>query len=138
MQDIPKILYLCDGKAENCKKGSCYQRGGDCRHTADINHAANFQKPYKNSGFIEYERGDGKRNIVMKESVELSKMFMSQEDESVASCSTDNKVDELIVKLTEHIIGILAADRGTPERDTITEKTGALAELITARTKMER
>lgn len=55
MQDIPKTLYLCDGKVESCKKkDGCYQRGGECRHTSNIEHAANFQKPYKSSGFVEY------------------------------------------------------------------------------------
>lgn len=55
MQDIPKTLYLCDGKIESCKeKDGCYQRGGECRHTSNIEHAANFQRPYNNSGFIEY------------------------------------------------------------------------------------
>lgn len=27
------ILYLCDGKVENCKKDECYRNGGKCRHT---------------------------------------------------------------------------------------------------------
>ncbi len=54
IQDIPKTQYLCDGKVENCKKDNCYQRGGECRHTSNIEHAINFKKPYKNSGFVEY------------------------------------------------------------------------------------
>ena len=36
------VLYLCDGDVEACGKTDCYKRGGDCRHTSNINHAINF------------------------------------------------------------------------------------------------
>lgn len=45
------------------------------------------------------------------------------------------KVDELIEKLAGHIIGIL--DTGNEATHEIEEKTKALAELITARSRME-
>lgn len=36
-------MYLCDGKAPECKKTSCYLNGGYCWHTSDISHAKNFR-----------------------------------------------------------------------------------------------
>lgn len=37
---LPTILYLCDGKAPNCKKTCCAHNGmGDCRHTTQWEHA---------------------------------------------------------------------------------------------------
>ena len=45
-----RILYLCDGEKEDCRKRSCYKTIGDnenpCRHTADITHAKNFKQAY--------------------------------------------------------------------------------------------
>lgn len=46
--NVPKILYLCDGKVDVCSKTGCYKKIGNtkyaCRHTSDINHAKNFSK----------------------------------------------------------------------------------------------
>lgn len=37
-----RVFYLCDGKKEDCKRRNCYQNGGECKHTEDIEHAKNF------------------------------------------------------------------------------------------------
>ncbi len=42
--EIEKIFYCCDGEIESCKKTHCYKIGGECRHTANPEHAVNFQK----------------------------------------------------------------------------------------------
>lgn len=59
-----KIFYLCDGTKEECNKRNCYTKGGMCKHTADINHAMNFERrgKYKNGSF--YEKEDTSRNEI--------------------------------------------------------------------------
>lgn len=55
-----------------------------------------------------------------------------KKDIQVVECvsyNPDEKVDELIVILTEHIMNIVNEERG----DVIAEQTRALAELVTAR-----
>lgn len=37
-----KVLYLCDGLIERCT--NCWKTGGECHHTSDITHAANFKR----------------------------------------------------------------------------------------------
>ena len=39
-----RVFYLCDGEKEDCKRTNCYQNGGECKHTEDIEHAKNFSK----------------------------------------------------------------------------------------------
>ena len=41
------VVFVCDGKKEDCGKTGCFKNGGECHHTSDINHAANFI-PIKN------------------------------------------------------------------------------------------
>lgn len=48
-----KIFYLCDGEVPECKKRSCYKRGGECKHTTNIKHAANFRKSIKGETYFE-------------------------------------------------------------------------------------
>lgn len=47
MDGIPTVFYLCDGKIEDCKKRTCYKKGGDCKHTTNIKHAINFGRKTK-------------------------------------------------------------------------------------------
>lgn len=53
-----KIMYLCNGKREECKKNTCYTKGGGCQHTSDIRYARNFEQhiPYENAKYWEKER----------------------------------------------------------------------------------
>ena len=41
-----RIWYLCDGEKPDCSKRYCYKNTDvtPCRHTRDIEHAANFTK----------------------------------------------------------------------------------------------
>ena len=60
MKKPQKVLYLCDGEVEGCKKHSCYKNNGRCNYTSDIMHAKNFHKidaPY--SVFYENEAVSG-------------------------------------------------------------------------------
>lgn len=38
------VLFLCNGKREDCKKNRCYKNTDDdpCRYTSDIRYAENF------------------------------------------------------------------------------------------------
>ena len=53
-----KVFYLCDGEKEDCKKTKCYQNGGECKYTEDIEHAKNFSKEEhrEESSFWEEEK----------------------------------------------------------------------------------
>lgn len=47
LYEKPKVLYLCDGQVEGCRKTNCYMHGvfaGPCYLTSDIRHAANFER----------------------------------------------------------------------------------------------
>lgn len=55
MKENVKVLYLCDGRKEDCKKEECYKNNGMCRHTDDICHAENFNKKYSEN-FWEKEK----------------------------------------------------------------------------------
>lgn len=59
---MDKIMYLCNGNREGCKKNTCYTKGGNCHHTSDIRYARNFEQRgmYKNGFF--YEKEDVPRN----------------------------------------------------------------------------
>ena len=46
------IFFACDGGKECGKHPGCYRQGGDCWHTADIEHALNFKKT-KDGAYIE-------------------------------------------------------------------------------------
>ena len=63
-----RILYLCDGEKEDCRKRSCYKTIGDkenaCRHTTDIKHAKNFKQAYPDipcSAYREQEQENHKQ-----------------------------------------------------------------------------
>lgn len=55
---MKKVFYICDGNVSKCKKAGCYKhiKDGDCKHTSDTNHAANFEKLSKVGAFFEKER----------------------------------------------------------------------------------
>lgn len=40
-ENNPKLLYLCDGNIQTCKKDWCYKNGGECKHTTNEEHARN-------------------------------------------------------------------------------------------------
>lgn len=44
-----RILYLCNGQKEDCKKRMCHTNGGDCKHTTDVKFAENFKKRNKST-----------------------------------------------------------------------------------------
>ena len=50
-----RIWYLCDGEKPDCPKTHCYKNTDvePCRHTRDIDHAANFTKE-ETGGRISY------------------------------------------------------------------------------------
>lgn len=50
-----RIWYLCDGEKPDCPKTYCYKKTDvePCRHTSDIEHAANFTKK-ETGGRISY------------------------------------------------------------------------------------
>lgn len=42
-KSTPKVMYLCDGQIDSCTH--CFHKGmGECRHTSNIEHAANFKR----------------------------------------------------------------------------------------------
>lgn len=55
---ISRVFYLCNGKKKDCKKRTCYQKGGICRHTTDINYATNFERKGNNGTDTVYEKED--------------------------------------------------------------------------------
>lgn len=48
-----KVLYLCDGKVEDCDKAWCFTTQGPCTHTSDIRHARNFEDVSETKGLPE-------------------------------------------------------------------------------------
>lgn len=55
---MQSVFYLCNGEKKDCKKQSCYKRGGECKHTKDVRYAKNFHKKYpqqEKSAFWEEE-----------------------------------------------------------------------------------
>lgn len=81
-------------------------------------------------------------NRSMRESLELREKIMERGNEPETSRNPEEshnpekKIDELIVTLAGKIIGDLTDERKA-NRGTVTEETRALAELITARSRME-
>lgn len=51
---LAKTWYLCDGKKPGCRESRCYLHGGECRHTSDIAHAANFSGKSKGGDISSY------------------------------------------------------------------------------------
>ena len=67
MKKPQKVLYLCDGEVEGCKKHSCYKNNGRCNYTSDIMHAKNFHKidaPY--SVFYENKTASGETTAAIR------------------------------------------------------------------------
>ena len=48
-----KILFLCTGDADGCKKTHCYKNGGECMYTQEAKYAKNFEERF--GGFVEKE-----------------------------------------------------------------------------------
>ncbi len=85
-------------------------------------------------------------NEAMRTQLVVMEKVMHREDEPEAPHvqgkesvlkSPKEKIDELIVTLAGNITGILTNDRMINYQGTVPEKTRALAELITARSRME-
>ncbi len=62
MQDIlneeskeEKIMYLCDGEKQDCRKTLCYKKGGECHYTSDVEHARSFKKEKNGHDYVEKE-----------------------------------------------------------------------------------
>ena len=49
---MDKIMFLCDGEKPDCSKTICYQNGGKCYHTQDIEHAKNFRRHREGSEIV--------------------------------------------------------------------------------------
>ena len=47
---IPTVLYLCNGENTHCPKTNCVYAGGDCKHTTNIEYAANFKEHQPSGG----------------------------------------------------------------------------------------
>ena len=62
---------------------------------------------------------------------------MDKQQDGSAVNNPEKKIDELIVTLAGNIIGNLADDKRVNCLGTVPERTRALAELITARSRME-
>ncbi len=59
------VLYLCDGKAEDCSKAWCFTSQGPCMHTRDVRHARNFSVIENDGGLNAYmEEPSGKEHHV--------------------------------------------------------------------------
>lgn len=56
-----RIWYLCDGERPDCSKTYCYKNTdvNPCRHTSNIEHAANFTKK-EIGGRISYREATAK------------------------------------------------------------------------------
>lgn len=52
-----RVLYLCDGNQCPTEKASC-KRGGECRHTSNIEHAINFRRFYDTDTFYEVQEAE--------------------------------------------------------------------------------
>ena len=111
-----RVCYLCDGKKECCRKTGCYQNGGKCKHTKDIEHAKNFYKKgtLEQSSFWEEEEF-GKEN----EEKQMKK-----------------RLEKTTIKICEHIEECID-NGGMLAGNEIAEEIKALAALIQASAYVE-
>lgn len=58
-----KVLYLCDGKVENCDKAWCFTAQGPCMHTTDVRHARNFSDMGNDGGLYTYMENLARKNL---------------------------------------------------------------------------
>lgn len=67
-----KTFYLCDGNVEDCPKTECYKKGGECRHTVNVQNAKNpiGKRTFTKDAYDDYWENQGKESSVLLTNME--------------------------------------------------------------------